>query len=431
MIKRILPVIVLLLLTIRVTAQSLDPVADFPVEFKDRAMEHVTRICSFGERVAGTKAAAKTLNYIEQEFRKSGLEIERDTFYYSSFEAKKIVLKIDGKTLKPRQLILNPYSGKIDHGGSFLLFYPDSSLARQMMQDMKNQIIVTRDPADYYQLSYRSPKAILVLEKADFDALAESGKNHLIIFQFSGKIKKFQSVNLAGTLKPLHPDTGEILLSAHWDSFNSVGADDNASGLATLLELTKYFSQRRNELTTTLKFVAFGAEEMGTLGSVSYVDHHPGELKHCKLMFNMDCVSGLRDIYVDLTGKVENISPVKGIIKEDLYFRNKALRGKTGNWMWIEDYPMASDVPGWLRQDVVDVCNSLNTKINQVSGIGSDHQAFSQAGIPCTSITIDNQVENHTPADTPEKVHPEGMWIAGRIAAGVVVKVLKGSTGNK
>ena len=99
--------------------------------------------------------------------------------------------------------------------------------------------------------------------------------------------------------------------------------------------------------------------------------------------------------------------------------------------MWVKDYPMASDVPAWLRQDVVDVCNALNTKINQISGIGSDHQAFALAGIPCTSIGMDNHVENHTAADTPEKVHPEGMWIAGRIVAGVVVKVLKGSGETK
>jgi hypothetical protein len=426
--KRKLPVLILLLLTARITGQSLDPVSDFPVEFKDRAMEHVTRICSFGERVAGTKVATKTIDYIEQEFRKSGLEIEKDTFYYSSFEAKKIAVTIDGKTLKPQQIILDPYSWNMDYTGSFVLFYPDSSLGRQMMQDMKNKIIVTRDPADYYSLSSRSPRAILVLEKADFNALIDTGgsrKGHSIVFRFSGKIKKIQSVNLAGTLRPLHPDSGEILLSAHWDSFNSVGADDNASGLATLIELAKYFSQHRNGLAATMKFVAFGAEEMGTVGAVSYVDHHRGELQHCRLMFNIDCVSGLRDIYIDLTGKVENISPVKGIIKEDLYFRNKALRGKTGNWMWIKEYPMASDVPGWLRQDVVDVCNALYTKINQVSGIGSDHQAFALAGIPSTSITIDNHVENHTSSDTPEKVHPEGMWIAGRIVAGVVVKVLK------
>ena len=397
-------------------------------------MEHVTRICSFGERVDGTKAATKTLDYIEREFRKAGLEIEKDTFSYSLFEAKKILVRIDGKTVIPRQLNLDPYPGDLDYTGPFILFYPDSSLGKQMMQDLKNSIIVTCEPADYYQLSHRSPKVVIVLEKPGFDSLVHqgrAGKDHVIEFSFSGKINKILSVNLAGTLKSPHPDSGEILLSAHWDSFNSVGADDNASGLATLVELARYFSLHKKELTTNLKFVAFGAEEMGTLGSVSYVYHHSRELKRCRLMFNMDCVSALRDIYVDLAGKVENISPEKGIIREDLYFRNKSLRGTAGNWTWIRDYPMASDVPSWLRQDVVDVCNALNTKINQVSGIGSDHQAFALAGVPCTSINMDNHVENHTPEDTPEKVHPEGMWIAGRIVAGVVVKVLKRETETK
>ena len=97
------------------------------------------------------KPQQKTLDYIEQEFRKSGLEIEKDTFYYSSFEAKKIAVMIDGKTLKPRQIILDPYSGNIDYTGSFILFYPDSSLGKQMMQDLKNRIIVTCEPADFFQ----------------------------------------------------------------------------------------------------------------------------------------------------------------------------------------------------------------------------------------------------------------------------------------
>jgi len=408
-------------------AQSLDPVGNFSLEFKDRAMEHVKNICAFGERRDGTAAALKTIAYIEKEFREAGLEIEKDTFSFSAFEANKIRVVIDGKKVIPRQIILNPYKGNIHYRGSFLLFYPDSSLSRQMMQDMKGKIVVTKDPADYYSLSARNPSAVLVLKKQDFDALIwtqNPGELHKVIFIFSGKIKMNQSVNIVGTLKPTQPDSGEIILSAHWDSFNSVGADDNASGLATLIELARYFSLYRTEIKTNLKFVSFGAEEMGTIGSVTYVDHHPGELKNCRLMFNIDCVSGLRDIYIDVTGKVENTSPEKGVIKKDLYFRNRALRGKTGNWFRVKEYPMASDVPGWLRQDVISVCNAFYTKINQVSGIGSDHQAFALAGIPCTSITIDNGIETHTAADTPEKVHPEGMWIAGRIVAGVVVKIL-------
>ncbi|MCX6244598.1 MAG: M28 family metallopeptidase [Bacteroidetes bacterium] len=409
-------------------AQSLDPVAAFPLEFGEKAMVHVKNICAFGERGDGTEAAKKTVDYIGNEFTKAGLEIEKDTFSYSAFEAKKIALAIDGKKIIAKQIILNPYKGNIRYKGSFLFFYPDSSLSRQMMQNMRGKIIVTKDPADYYSLSNRSPWVIIVLDKPDFDRVVRSkipAGSHEINFNFSGKIRILQSVNVVGILKPTQPDSGEIILSAHWDSYNSAGADDNASGVATLIELARYFSLHKTELKTTLKFVSFGAEEKGTIGAVAYVDHHRNELKNCKLMFNIDGVSGLRDIYVDLTGKVENISPEKGVIREKLYFRNMALRGKPGNWFWIEEYPMASDVPKWLWLDVIDVCNAFNTKINQVSGIGSDHQAFALAGIPCTSITIDNGIETHTSADTPEKVHPEGMWIAGRIVAGVVAKIAK------
>jgi hypothetical protein len=415
-------------------AQSLDPIGNFPADFGEKAMIHVANLCAFGERTDGTKAGENTIAYIENEFRKAGLEIEKDTFSYSAFEAKKILLKIDGKKLNPRQLILDPYKGDIDYQDPFLFFYPDSSLSLQMMQNMRDRIVVTKDPADYYSLSNRNPRAVVVLEKTDFDKIVRSGMpagSHTIVFRFSGKIRKMESVNLAGTLRPAKPDTGEVILSAHWDSYNSAGADDNASGVATLIGLANYFSRHREELKTTLKFVSFGAEEMGTVGSVAYVDHHRDQLKNCRLMFNIDGVSGLRDIYVDVTGKVENCSPEKGVIRAKLYFRNKALRGKKGNWMRVEDYPVASDVPGWLRMAVINTCNSIYTKINQVSGIGSDHQAFALAGIPCTSIAIDNAVENHTAADTPEKVHPEGMWIAGRIVAGVVVGVLKEEKSNK
>ena len=423
-----LPLVMLLLFSgCCCSAQSLDPVKNFPSDFKDKAMNHVKNICAFGERRDGTNAARKTAAYIEKEFRKAGLEIEKDTFSYSLFEAKKIRLFVDGNKINYRQVILDPYKGNIRYRGPFLFFFPDSSLSKQMMQDMAGKVIVTKDPADYYSLSVRNPRAVLILEKTDFDRLIRTAipeGSHELIFDFSGKTKTIQSVNIAGVLKPVQADSGEIIISAHWDSFASVGADDNASGLATLIELASYFNLHRNELKTNLKFISFGAEEMGTIGAVAYVDHHPGELENCKLMFNIDGVSGLRDIYIDVTGKVENISPEKGVIKEKLYFRNRALRGKTGNWFRVEEYPMASNVPEWLRQDVISVCNSFYTKINQVSGIGSDHQAFALAGIPSTSITIDNGIEAHTASDTPDKVHAEGMWIAGRIVAGVVVRRL-------
>ena len=55
------------------------------------------------------------------------------------------------------------------------------------------------------------------------------------------------------------------------------GADDNASGIAGMLELAEYFANEQNK--RTLVFVAFGAEEMGLLGSKYFTDNTPFDLK--------------------------------------------------------------------------------------------------------------------------------------------------------
>ncbi|MBM4135964.1 MAG: M20/M25/M40 family metallo-hydrolase [Nitrospira sp.] len=60
--------------------------------------------------------------------------------------------------------------------------------------------------------------------------------------------------------KGINEDIGWILLGAHYDSaWGSPGADDNASGVAVLLEAARILS--RQKLDTTVQFVAFTLEE--------------------------------------------------------------------------------------------------------------------------------------------------------------------------
>jgi hypothetical protein len=67
------------------------------------------------------------------------------------------------------------------------------------------------------------------------------------------------------------------------------GADDNASGTAGVVELARVLvgepRLRRNVL-----FVAFGAEEMGLLGSTHFVEHPTIKLKHVRAMVNFDMI---------------------------------------------------------------------------------------------------------------------------------------------
>ena len=78
-----------------------------------------------------------------------------------------------------------------------------------------------------------------------------------------------------------------FLVGAHYDSIpGGVGSADNATGVATMLELARYFSL--NPPVYTLQFVAFDAEEIGLVGSAYYYSDHLSELDNTLLMLCLD-----------------------------------------------------------------------------------------------------------------------------------------------
>ncbi|GEO21229.1 aminopeptidase [Cyclobacterium qasimii] len=86
-----------------------------------------------------------------------------------------------------------------------------------------------------------------------------------------------------------------ILLMAHYDHLGKKdgkiyhGADDNASGTATLLNLAAYFME--NKPSHSILFAATDAEEMGLLGAKALLHDFPFPLKQIKLVVNMDMIS--------------------------------------------------------------------------------------------------------------------------------------------
>lgn len=66
------------------------------------------------------------------------------------------------------------------------------------------------------------------------------------------------------------------------------GADDNASGVSGILELAQKFA--KNKPKRSIIFVAFGAEEMGLLGSKYFVQHPPVDISKIKTMINLDMI---------------------------------------------------------------------------------------------------------------------------------------------
>jgi aminopeptidase YwaD len=79
-----------------------------------------------------------------------------------------------------------------------------------------------------------------------------------------------------------------VLFSAHNDStYSSPGAADDGGGVACVMELARAFS-KGPRLARTLRFIAWGAEELGLIGSEMYLRSHASETAKTVAMINYD-----------------------------------------------------------------------------------------------------------------------------------------------
>jgi uncharacterized protein with GYD domain len=102
-------------------------------------------------------------------------------------------------------------------------------------------------------------------------------------FQYNGQTY----FNVVATKTGWKFPNSQYIIGAHYDSVNNPGADDDASGVAAMLEIAHVLSQYQN--AHTLKFIAFDREEQGKIGSTAYVAEHTGE--DIKAMVQMDMIT--------------------------------------------------------------------------------------------------------------------------------------------
>ncbi|UCH57921.1 MAG: M20/M25/M40 family metallo-hydrolase [Candidatus Bathyarchaeota archaeon] len=89
------------------------------------------------------------------------------------------------------------------------------------------------------------------------------------------------------------PGSGEdnelLVYGAHYEGHDiAVGALDDATGAACVMEVARVLSKEREHLKRPMRFLLFGSEEIGLLGSRAYVDQHPEELERIRFMLNFD-----------------------------------------------------------------------------------------------------------------------------------------------
>ncbi|MFN5780199.1 MAG: M20/M25/M40 family metallo-hydrolase, partial [Novosphingobium sp.] len=104
--------------------------------------------------------------------------------------------------------------------------------------------------------------------------------------------------NVIGRLPGRRPDSGAVLLLAHWDHFGECaappaedlicnGAIDNASGLAALTEIARRLA-KGPALDRDVYFLATTAEEIGLLGAEAFAEDPPLPLSQIVAAFNID-----------------------------------------------------------------------------------------------------------------------------------------------
>ncbi|WP_335972926.1 M28 family peptidase [Gaetbulibacter jejuensis] len=147
------------------------------------------------------------------------------------------------------------------------------------------------------------------------------------------------------------------------------GADDNASGVAVLLDLARKLKSANTG--NNYLFMAFSGEEMGLLGSNYFTKNPTIDLQKANYMLNMDMVGRLKQ---DSTLAVYGVgtSPI-------------------------------------LKQ-VVKANNSKFKIIENESGVGpSDHTSFYNSDIPVLHFFTGQHEDYHKPGDDTEKLNFEGM----------------------
>jgi len=80
-----------------------------------------------------------------------------------------------------------------------------------------------------------------------------------------------------------------VVYGAHYEGHDiSVGALDDATGAACVMEIARIMAGERGHLERNMRFILFGAEEIGLLGSRAYVEAHPEEMSRIRFMMNFD-----------------------------------------------------------------------------------------------------------------------------------------------
>jgi Zn-dependent M28 family amino/carboxypeptidase len=206
------------------------------------------------------------------------------------------------------------------------------------------------------------------------------GASHLDPFSFVDEAtgEHFDAVNVVGLIEGASAEH-VIVITAHYDHegvkdgeiYN--GADDNASGVAAMLEVARRFAERPP--AHTIVFAAFDGEEDYHAGAMRFVAAPPVPFETIALNVNLDMVSQ---------------SAV-----DELYLAG----GRHAPWLapWLE----------WIGHEasvtLIQGHDGGNPEQEDWT-TESDHDVFHAAGVPFVYFGVEDHPYYHQPTDDPETI---------------------------
>jgi Zn-dependent M28 family amino/carboxypeptidase len=155
---------------------------------------------------------------------------------------------------------------------------------KQRLHQHLTQIVRERDP-------YLNTGGHFLVREYIRSSLAQWGEVETHEFEFNGKTHQNLILNLQSTPAS---DLPPILIGAHYDAVpGTPGADDNATGVAVLLELAAVFAS--TGLKYPVRLVAFDLEEYGLLGSTAYARQLKQNKQKLRLMLSLEMLGYCND----------------------------------------------------------------------------------------------------------------------------------------
>ena len=317
---------------------------------EERAFELLKKMAF--ERVSGTGEERRAAEILRGEAASFGVSAEFDPFSVEDADVLRAELEVLSPFHKKYEVTGFKRSADTPDEGLTAGFLYVEDAAEALLQDARGRIVLTNDiRRNAYERIVKAGAAGVITWSGDFsddpahsdlnicklrpmltdafgflpavnmraaDAidLVRSGAETVRLTVKNRNVTR-ESRNVVCTIPGTDRADEEILLGGHYDSvYFSTGVYDNAAGCVVLMELMRYF--KANPPRRTLKFVFFGSEEQGLLGSKHYAASH--DLEKTVFMVNADVggpVLGANKAY--LTCNQDGVAYVAALLNEGGY----------------------------------------------------------------------------------------------------------------